>query len=466
MNLKDYHIIYFLGIGGIGMSALARWFVLQGKEVSGYDRTPSPVTEALELEGIKVHFDESVAGLPEKILEMPLKVLVVYTPAVPQAHPGYSYLRDHGYTIKKRSEVLGLITRDYYTIAVAGTHGKTTTSSMVAHILIEAGFNVTAFLGGISTNYGSNFIVNEGSGKSIAVVEADEFDRSFLTLNPDIAIVTSADADHLDVYGDEAALRKSFRDFISRIQEGGKLFIHERLAGEFEPYPDQVEIKSYGLNRGQFFAGNITIEHGIFDFDLNGIGSNVLNVKSGVPGFYNIENAVAAILSAVGAGANPETACRAMSTYKGVKRRFEFVIQHPEIVLIDDYAHHPVEIMAFIESVKALYPDKKLVVVFQPHLYSRTRDFAEEFSESLSKADLVVLLEIYPAREEPIPGVDAKMIFDKLACEKVLVGKEALIDLLADADWELIAILGAGDIDRMVKPVADILKKKHHVEEA
>lgn len=466
MNLKNYHIIYFLGIGGIGMSALARWFALQGKAVLGYDRTASPVTEALKMEGIEVHFDDAVSSLPDKILEDPSKVLVVYTPAIPGTHPGFTHLRGQGYPVKKRSEVLGLVTRDQFTIAVAGTHGKTTTSSMLAHILIEAGFKVTAFLGGISTNYNSNFIVHEGSGNSVTVVEADEFDRSFLTLHPNIAIVTSADADHLDIYGEEAALKKSFRDFISRIQKGGKLFIHERLAGDFEPYPEQVEIKSYGLNRGQFFAGNITIEHGIFEFDLNGIGSNVYNVKSGVPGFYNIENAVAAILSAVGAGANPEKACHAMATYKGVKRRFEFVIRHPEVVLIDDYAHHPVEIAAFIESVKALYPDKRFVVIFQPHLYSRTRDFAEGFSKSLSKADMVVLLEIYPAREEPIPGVDARMIFDNLTCEKLLVDKEALTELAAGADWELIAMLGAGDIDRMVKPVAEVLKSKHHVEEA
>jgi UDP-N-acetylmuramate--alanine ligase len=446
------------------MSALARWFLKQGLKVSGYDRAATTLTSSLQREGMEIHFDDTVQSIPREVLDTRAKTLVVYTPAIPKDHREYRYLMEKNYTILKRSEVLGLISRDYVTVAVAGTHGKTTISSMIAHLLKHAKKDMVAFLGGITTNYDSNLVMHGSvSADTIAVAEADEFDRSFLHLHPKIAIVTSADADHLDIYGDHESLITSFRDFIKQIDAGGYLIIHESVAEKLASDIDHVEKNIYSMSRGQFFAGNITAKGGFFEFDLHGFGK-VEHIRLGVPGFHNIENAVAASIAAWHCGMDVPAIRKGLESFAGVKRRFEYVIRHDRLVFVDDYAHHPTEIEAFLKSMKSMYPRKKLTVVFQPHLYSRTRDFAGGFSKSLSLADELLLMDIYPARELPIAGVDADMLLKDITSRvKVRCGKDDLLVKLEEMDIEVLATVGAGDIDTFVEPIRKMLQRKYEV---
>jgi UDP-N-acetylmuramate--alanine ligase len=460
VNLKQYDSIYFLGIGGIGMSAIARWFKHKGWRIAGYDKTPTPLTHELIEEGMEIHFDDKIEFIPGYITKE--KTLVVFTPAIPKNHLEYNYLKDNGFTIVKRSEVLGLLTKNYKTIAVAGTHGKTTTSSLIAHILKSANRNMVAFLGGITSNYDSNLVMNgEVNDDTLIVVEADEFDRSFLRLFPEMAVVTSADADHLDIYGDHASMLTSFRDFIKQIHKGGKLVIHESVANLADG-ENQITKETYGMSQGQFFAGSITTKGGFFEFDLKGFARTIEKIQLGVPGFHNMENAIAATIVARHVGIDEKTIKDALASFKGVKRRFEFIIKKEHLVYIDDYAHHPTEIEAFLKSLKSMYAGKKLTVIFQPHLFTRTRDFAEGFSKSLSLADEVLLMDIYPAREEPIPGVTSDMLFkDITSSVKIRCSKKDVMEKLEGLDVEVIATVGAGDIDTFVKPIREMLNKKY-----
>lgn len=464
MKLEQYDNIYFLGIGGIGMSALARWFLKQGLKVSGYDRTATTLTSELQKEGMTIHFEDAVQSIPKEVIENKDNTLVVFTPAIPKNHQEHQFLREKNYTILKRSEVLGLISKNYTTVAVAGTHGKTTTSSMVAHLLKTAKKNMVAFLGGITTNYDSNLVMHGSVTQDMIVVaEADEFDRSFLRLFPKIAIVTSADADHLDIYGDHESLITSFKDFIKQINDGGFLIIHESISEKLASDIHHVTKNIYSMSRGQFFAGNIVAKSGFFEFDLHGFGK-VEHIRLGVPGFHNIENAVAASIAAWQCGVDLPTLKKGLESFTGVKRRFEFVIRHERLAYVDDYAHHPTEIEAFLRSMKSMYPRKKLTVIFQPHLFSRTRDFAKGFSQSLSIADEILLMDIYPARELPIPGVDSDMIFKDITSPvKIRCGKDDLLEKLEKLDIEILATIGAGDIDTFVEPIYEMLKKKYEV---
>jgi UDP-N-acetylmuramate--alanine ligase len=464
VKLEDYDNIYFLGIGGIGMSALGRWFLKKGLNVSGYDRTATTLTNELQKEGMAIHFEDSVDNIPRVVREQKAKTLVVFTPAIPKNHLEYNYLKDNGYTIVKRSEALGLITKGYKTVAVAGTHGKTTTSSMVAHILKVGGKNMVGFLGGITTNYNSNLVMNgEIDGNTIVVVEADEFDRSFLRLFPQIAVVTSADADHLDIYGDHGNLIQSFKDFISQINRGGSLIIHESIAEMLSEDIHHVTKNIYSMSRGQFFASSITAKGGFFEFDLQGF-SKVEHVKLGVPGFHNIENAVAASVAASLCKVPTHIIREALESFSGVKRRFEYIIKGKRVVYVDDYAHHPTEIEAFLKSMKSLYPGRKLTVIFQPHLFTRTRDFAEGFSKSLSLADELFLMDIYPARELPIKGVDSNMLLAGISTPvKIRCGKDDLMSRLNDISADVVVTVGAGDIDTFVEPIKEMLINKYEV---
>ena len=459
MKLGNYDNVYFLGIGGIGMSALARWFRLGGMHVAGYDRTATPLTHELMDEGMEIHFEDNIEALPGYLSKE--KTLVVLTPAIPKGHKQFNYLKDSGFTIMKRSEVLGLITKGHPTIAVAGTHGKTTTSSLVAHILKTAGVNMVGFLGGITTNYESNLVMHgDVSPSTWVVVEADEFDRSFLRLFPKMAVVTSADADHLDIYGDHASMIVSFKEFMGQVDKDGLLVIHESVANLAEG--TSISKQTYGMSRGQFFAGSIKASGGFFEFDLKGPGLTIENIQLGVPGFHNMENAIAATAIALKLGISEKHIREALASFRGVKRRFEFIIKRDNLVYIDDYAHHPAEIEAFLKSLKAMYNGKKLTVVFQPHLFTRTRDFAEGFASSLSLADEVLLMDIYPAREEPIPGVTSDIIFRNITSPvKISCTKKDVLSKLEALDVEVIATVGAGDIDTFVRPVKEMLSKKY-----
>ena len=460
MKFSDYDSIYFLGIGGIGMSALARWFKKKGLRIAGYDRTPTPLTHELLEEGMELHFEDKVEFIPGYITKE--RTLVIFTPAIPKDHAEFNYLKDQQFTILKRSEVLGLISKDYHTLAVAGTHGKTTTSSMVAHILKTADRNMVAFLGGITVNYDSNLVMNgEVSKETIVVAEADEFDRSFLRLHPHAAVVTSADPDHLDIYGDHATMLEAYRQFIAQIEPKGSLAIHHTVASLAEANKN-ISVTTYGLNQGHFFAGNVTANSGFFSFDFQGKGQKIESIKLGVPGFHNVENAVAAILAVRHLDISPNVIREALASFKGVKRRFEMVYNRNGCVFVDDYAHHPAEIEAFLRSLRAMYEGRKLTVIFQPHLFTRTRDFADGFAKSLSLADEVILLEIYPARELPLPGVTADLIFNELTCPvKIKTSKKDLLSTLDAMDLDVVATVGAGDIDLFVKPIRKMLSKRY-----
>jgi UDP-N-acetylmuramate--alanine ligase len=462
VRLENYTYIYFLGIGGIGMSAIARWFKAKGYPVWGYDKTRTTLTEALEQEGIIVHYEDDVNLLPQEVLQHKEETLVILTPAIPAEHTEWAYLKEQGYTIKKRSEVLGIITASAYTVAVAGTHGKTTTSSIVAHLLHHAGLDCSAFLGGIATNLNSNLLIGKGTAeKEVVIVEADEYDRSFLTLFPEIAIVTSADPDHLDIYGDNEELIRTFQRFISQVKPGGYLFLHESTDPRLtEKVQEGVQVIKYSLNSGAAHVTNIQINGRWFNYDAVSPFGNIASLSLGVPGFHNVENTLAAMLVAQVLQVPEEEIRRGVAAFTGVKRRFEFVYEGKGKVYIDDYAHHPKEIDAFMTSLRALYPNKKILVLFQPHLFTRTRDFAAEFAESLSKADELVLLDIYPAREKPITGVTSEIILERVNCaKKELVRKEEIVEKLSkNLDFDVLATIGAGDIDTLVKPLRNILE--------
>lgn len=470
MKPDGYKYIYFLGIGGIGMSAIARWFNAKGYPVWGYDKTPTPLTTSLAEEGIRIHYDDDINLIPAEVKENKEYTLVILTPAIPREHTEWQYLRDQGYTIRKRSEVLGIITANAFTIAVAGTHGKTTTSSMIAHLLHQAGVDCSAFLGGISVNLNSNLLLGRNkAGQDIVVVEADEYDRSFLRLFPDIAIVTSTDADHLDIYGDKEELIHSFQDFISQIKPGGTLLLNTgadaRVTQKINP---SVAIMPYGLASAEVMAGPINVEGHHFKFDLESPLGKLCCLDLPVPGFHNVENALAACVTAQLLQVGPAHIHAGLAAYRGVKRRFEFVAQTDHYIYIDDYAHHPSEINAFVKSLKALFPNKKIKLIFQPHLFTRTRDFADDFAESLSQVHEVELLEIYPAREKPIPGVTSEMLLNRISgAKKSLLSKEAVLKKLEkDTDFEVLATVGAGDIDTLVGPIRTIILNKKNVPEA
>ena len=462
--MQQFPYIFFLGIGGIGMSALARWFKANGHSVSGYDKTETPLTQALEAEGITVHYADDVANIPAEVQANKAQTLVVLTPAIPADSREWAWLRAQGYDIRKRSQVLGVLTEGRPTIAVAGTHGKTTTSSMVAHLLHHAGVDAGAFLGGIAVNLGSNLVLPKSPAAPV-VVEADEYDRSFLTLHPDVAIVTSTDADHLDVYGTKEALVESFCQFVAQLKPGGTLLLnHTADARVAAAAPAGTRVLRYGLTADlgpDLFAGTITPEGHQFHFDLHGPQGVVAGLQLAVPGFHNVENmlAAAAVAQLYGVG---EAALRAaVAAYRGVKRRFEFIVPGPGKIYVDDYAHHPREIEAFLRSLRALYPAKKLRVIFQPHLFTRTRDFAEGFSESLSLADEVVLLAIYPARELPLPGITSDMLLERITApqKSVQTKAEVLANAADHADFEVLATVGAGDIDTLVPELKTILTR-------
>ena len=440
--------VYFVGIGGIGMAALARYFMAQGYPVAGYDRTPSALTSSLIEEGAQVTFTDNVDEIPSLFTDK-AETLVVYTPAIPHDNKILSFFRDGGFDLHKRSEVLGLITRSSRGICFAGTHGKTTTSSMAAHVLHTCSVGCNAFLGGILRNYNSNLLLSETSPYS--VIEADEYDRSFHRLSPYIAVITATDPDHLDIYGTEEAYLEGFAHFTELIQPGGALVIHEGLKLIPRP-PKGVKVYTYSRDKGDFHARNIVRGNGTIKFDFVGPDCEIKDIELGVPVEINIENAIASLAACYLTGdLEPDKAREAMRSFMGPKRRFEFRLKEDfpgGKVIIDDYAHHPDELKASIQSVKALYPDRKLTVAFQPHLYTRTRDFAPEFAEALSHADEVVLLDIYPAREEPIPGVTSAIIFDKINLpRKVMIFKENLVETMKNLNFEVLLTAGAGDIE-------------------
>lgn len=443
----DKKKIYFAGAGGIGMAALERYFLSLGYKVAGYDRTPTELTGALQKEGVDIVFDSSVEAIPADFRDNPDGVLVVYTPALPDSHPQLSYFRERGYEVLKRAEVLGRITRGTYGLCFAGTHGKTTTSSMAAHIMNTCPVGCNAFLGGILRNYSSNLILSATSPYS--VIEADEYDRSFHRLSPYIAVITATDPDHLDIYGTEEAYLESFAHFTSLIRPGGALVLHEGL--KLVPRPvEGVSVYTYSRDKGDFHAENIRRGNGSIVFDFIGPDCVVRDINLGVPVEINIENAVAALAACHLTGEmDADKAREAVASFLGPKRRFEFWLKEddPARAIIDDYAHHPDELKASILSVKALYPGKKLTVAFQPHLYSRTRDFAPEFAEALSLADEVILLDIYPAREQPLPGVTSKIIFDRITtADKIIIDKRDLTETIKNRNFEILLTAGAGDI--------------------
>ena len=434
MNVKDIHSVYFIGIGGIGMSALARYFNFIGIEVAGYDKTPTPITDGLIELGISVHFEDDVELIADTFKHP--KTLVVYTPAVPSSHSELNYYRNKGFDLNKRSEVLGIITKDSFCLAVAGTHGKTTTSCILAHLLKECNLPFTAFLGGVSEDFNSNFVLD---GTEYSVVEADEFDRSFLRLTPTVACITSMDADHLDIYGTKEELEVSFRDFAEKIKPGGKLFVRKGLP---------MEGITFGIADGSDFSiENINIEHGTYIFDLVTPSEVITNVRFNKPGRHNLLNGLAAFAMAVQTGCPPHRLAEALESFKGVQRRFSYQIKDEDFVFIDDYAHHPTEINAVYQAIREMHPGKRITVVFQPHLFSRTRDFVDDFAASLAQFDEIILLEIYPAREEPIKGVTSQWLMDKINNpNKRLLSKSDLLTWIPNCKSGVLVALGAGDI--------------------
>ena len=448
INIKN---IYFIGIGGIGMSALARYFNTQGVSVSGYDKTPTPLTDDLIKEGISIHFEDDISQIDLKA------TVVVYTPAIPAEHTELNYYRDNGYTVVKRSDVLQWVTENAFTIGIAGTHGKTTTTSMTAHILRDSGFGCNAFLGGIASNYGTNFWSHE---KNVVVVEADEYDRSFLKLSPNIAVVTAVDPDHLDIYGTAAEVLKAFGQYTDKIKEGGTLI--QKHGTVFPTHQEGKKMHTYSYNepKASFHTLHLKVVEGAYHFDVVHPNGILKNVVLNMGGLHNVENATAAIAIALTLGIEEEKIKSAVAGFKGVKRRFEFKVKREDKVLIDDYAHHPEELNALISGVRSLYPNEKMVLVFQPHLYSRTQDQAEGFIKTLEKADEVILLPIYPARELPIPGVTSEMLLAGMNLDnKSVMTKEALLDWASKTNDKLIVMAGAGDIDACITKVKDIFIK-------
>ena len=457
MELKDIKAVYFVGAGGIGMSAIARYFLKKGLVVAGYDKTPSDLTRQLEKEGMLIHYEENVEAIPQACKQKD-ECLVIYTPAIPEEHQELQYFRKNAFEIQKRAQVLGTLTQAHKGLCVAGTHGKTTTSTMCAHIMHQSHLDCNAFLGGISKNYGTNYIL---SNSDFVVIEADEFDRSFHWLRPWMSVITSTDPDHLDIYGTKEAYLESFRHYTELIQPGGALIIHRGLEMK-ENLPEGVRRYDYSLNEGDFHAEHIRIENGEITFDFISPIESIKDVELGQPIPINIENGIAAMAMAQLNGCTAEELKNGMKTYGGVDRRFDYKIKTDKLVFLSDYAHHPKEIYQSAKSIRELYKDKHITAIFQPHLYTRTRDFYKDFAEALSQLDEVILTEIYPARELPIEGVTSKLIYDNLkeGVKKQLIQKADVLDFIKGHDFEVLIVLGAGDLDNQVPQITDLLKSK------
>lgn len=458
MELKDIKAVYFVGAGGIGMSAIARYFINRGLVVAGYDKTPSALTRQLEKEGMVIHYDENVDEIPQACCDK-ASCLVVYTPAIPATHKELSYFRENGFEIQKRAQVLGTLTRTHKGLCVAGTHGKTTTSTMCAHIMHQSHVDCNAFLGGISKNYGTNYILSDHS--DYVVIEADEFDRSFHWLRPWMSVITSTDPDHLDIYGTKEAYLESFRHYTELIQPGGALIIHTNLEMKAN-VQEGVKTYTYSRDAGDFHAENIIIENGEITFDFVSPVECIKGVRLGQPVPINIENGVGAMAMAQLNGCTAEELKYGMKTYHGVDRRFDFKIRNDRHVFLSDYAHHPKEILQSAMSLRELYKNRKITAIFQPHLYTRTRDFYKDFAEALSHFDEVILTEIYPARELPIEGVTSQLIYDNLkpGVEKSMIRKDDVLDLVKKRDFDVLITLGAGDLDNYVPQIARIIEDK------
>ena len=458
MELKDIKAVYFVGAGGIGMSAIARYFMKRGLVVAGYDKTPSNLTHQLEKEGMVIHYEEDIAEIPHAC-KNPETTLVVYTPAVPSQHKELVFFQENGFEVEKRAQVLGRLTQAHRGLCFAGTHGKTTTSTMCAHIMHQSHLDCNAFLGGISKNYGTNYILSDTS--DFVVIEADEFDRSFHWLRPWMSGITSTDADHLDIYGTEEAYLESFRHYTELIQPGGALVLHTNLAMR-EHVQEGVKVYSYSRDKGDFHAENIVIQNGEITFDFVSPVETVRGISLGQPIPINIENSVAAMAIAQLNGCTAEELRYGMRTYSGVDRRFDFKIKNDKHVLLSDYGHHPKEVLQSAKSLKELFPNRKITAIFQPHLYTRTRDFYQDFAHALSNFDEVVLTEIYPAREAPIEGVTSKLIYDNLAAgvEKHLIEKKDVLEFVKQHDTDVLVILGAGNLDNDVPQIAQIINQK------
>ena len=457
MEPKDIKSVYFVGAGGIGMSAIARYFIRKGLVVAGYDKTPSDLTRRLEKEGMLIHYEENVSEIPHTCKKKE-SCLVIYTPAIPADHQELKWFRENGFEIQKRAQVLGTLTQAHKGLCVAGTHGKTTTSTMCAHIMHQSQPDCNAFLGGISKNYGTNYILSDSD---YVVIEADEFDRSFHWLRPWMSVITSTDPDHLDIYGTKEAYLESFRHYTELIQPGGSLIIHRDLEMK-ENLQDGVRRFDYSLNEGDFHAENIRIANGEIMFDFVSLIENVKDVRLGQPIPINIENGIAAMAMAQLNGCTPEELKYGMQTYGGVDRRFDFKIKTDSLVFLSDYAHHPKEIYQSAKSIRELYKDKHITAIFQPHLYTRTRDFYKEFAEALSQLDEVVLTEIYPARELPIEGVTSQLIYDNLkeGVKKEMIHKDQVLDYVKSHHFEVLIVLGAGDLDNQVPQITKILQQR------
>ncbi len=458
MDVNTFKSVYFIGAGGIGMSALVRYFLSKQKRVGGYDKTPSELTDKLIEEGADIHYKDSVDEIAEDFKDA-ATTLIVYTPAIPGDHTEFCFFKENGFQIMKRSQVLGMLTKTSKGLCVAGTHGKTTTSTMAAHLLHNSHVECNAFLGGISKNYGTNLLLSDKS--DYVVIEADEFDRSFHWLTPYISVITSTDADHLDIYGTKEEYLESFRHYTSLISSDGALIIHENLALKPDVKPG-TKIYTYSRESGDFHAENVRIGNGEIFFDFISPFGNIKDIQLGVPVAINIDNGIAAMAIAQMSGVSNEEIKAAMATFRGVDRRFDFKIKNDKVVFLSDYAHHPAEIKQSILSMRALYQDKKISAVFQPHLYTRTRDFYKDFADSLSLLDEVIIIDIYPAREKPIPGVTSQLIYDNLApgVEKYMCKKEELLDLLKKKEFQVLITLGAGDIDNFAPNICDILNKR------
>ena len=457
MELKDIKAVYFVGAGGIGMSAIARYFIKKGLVVAGYDKTPSDLTKRLETEGMLIHYEENVDEIPHECKKKE-SCLVIYTPAIPAEHKELKFFRENGFEIQKRAQVLGTLTQSHKGLCVAGTHGKTTTSTMCAHIMHQSHLDCNAFLGGISKNYGTNYILSDSD---YVVIEADEFDRSFHWLRPWMTVITSTDPDHLDIYGTKEAYLESFRHYTELVQPGGALIIHRDLEMKENLQPG-VRRYDYSLNEGDFHAENIVIENGEITFDFISPIESIKGVQLGQPIPINIENGIAAMAMAQLNGCTAEELKYGMQTYGGVDRRFDFKIKNSKMVFLSDYAHHPKEIYQSAKSIRELYKDKHITAIFQPHLYTRTRDFYKDFADALSQLDEVILTEIYPARELPIEGVTSKLIYDNLkpGVKKEMIQKADVLDYVKNHDFEVLIVLGAGDLDNQVPQITKILNSK------
>lgn len=457
MEIKDIKAVYFIGAGGIGMSAIARYFIHRGLVVAGYDKTPSTLTLQLEREGMLIHYEENIDEIPHAC-KQPQTCLVIYTPAIPSDHQELQYFRQNGFEVEKRAQVLGTLTREHKGLCVAGTHGKTTTSTMCAHIMHQSHLDCNAFLGGISKNYGTNYIL---SNSDYVVIEADEFDRSFHWLSPWMTVITATDPDHLDIYGTKEAYLESFRHYTELIQPGGNLIIHRDLEMK-ENLQEGVNRYDYSLHEGDFHAENIRIANGEITFDFISPIECVKDVQLGQPVPINIENGVAAMAMAQLSGCTAEELRYGMQTYGGVERRFDFKLKNDKIVFLSDYAHHPKEIYQSAKSIRELYSDRKITAIFQPHLYTRTRDFYKDFANALSLLDEVILTEIYPAREQPIEGVTSQLIYDNLrpGIEKHMIAKSDVLQYIKDHSFDVLIVLGAGDLDNQVPQITKILKEK------